>query len=106
MSPCRTPRSERKTRDRTWAWATLDRTGRHRTELGVDMQVGVVFPQNEIGADASAVRAYGEHVEGLGFTRLRVYDQVVGADPKIHIDWEAAGCSGFANYCCTSSLQR
>jgi probable F420-dependent oxidoreductase len=51
------------------------------------MQIGVVFPQTEIGADAGAVRAYGEQVEGLGFAHLLAYDHVVGADPKIHVGW-------------------
>jgi probable F420-dependent oxidoreductase len=51
------------------------------------MRIGVVFPQTEIGADAGAVRAYAEHVEGLGFTHLLAYDHVVGADPKIHVGW-------------------
>ena len=52
------------------------------------MRIGVVFPQNEIGADAGAVRAYAEHVEGLGFTHLLAYDHVVGANPEIHIGWD------------------
>jgi probable F420-dependent oxidoreductase len=52
------------------------------------MRIGVVFPQTEIGADAGAVRAYAEHVEGLGFTHLLAYDHVVGADPKIHVGWD------------------
>lgn len=52
------------------------------------MRIGVVFPQTEIGADAGAVRAYAERVEGLGFTHLLAYDHVVGADPKIHVDWD------------------
>jgi alkanesulfonate monooxygenase SsuD/methylene tetrahydromethanopterin reductase-like flavin-dependent oxidoreductase (luciferase family) len=52
------------------------------------MRVGVVFPQTEIGADAGAVRAYAERVEGLGFTHLLAYDHVVGADPKIHVGWD------------------
>ena len=51
------------------------------------MRIGVVFPQTEIGADAGAVRAYAEHVEGLGFTHLLAYDHVVGADPTIHAGW-------------------
>jgi probable F420-dependent oxidoreductase len=55
---------------------------------GVDMRIGVVFPQTEIGPDAGAVRAYGEHVEGLGFAHLLAYDHVVGADPKIHVGWD------------------
>jgi probable F420-dependent oxidoreductase len=52
------------------------------------MRIGVVFPQTEIGADAGAVRAYAEHVEGLGFAHLLAYDHVVGADPTIHLGWD------------------
>lgn len=51
------------------------------------MRIGVVFPQTEIGADAGAVRAYAEHVEGLRFAHLLAYDHVVGADPNIHVGW-------------------
>ena len=51
------------------------------------MRIGVVFPQTEIGADAGAVRAYAEHVEGLGFAHLLAYDHVVGADPTVHKNW-------------------
>jgi probable F420-dependent oxidoreductase len=75
MSPCLSVRNGRKTRDRD-------------VNKGVDMRIGVVFPQTEIGADAGAVRAYAEHVEGLGFAHLLAYDHVVGADPKIHIGWD------------------
>jgi probable F420-dependent oxidoreductase len=52
------------------------------------MRIGVVFPQTEIGADAGAVRAYAETVEGLAFTHLLAYDHVVGADPKVHPGWD------------------
>ena len=48
------------------------------------MQIGVVFPQTEIGADPGGVRAYGEAVEELGFEHLLVYDHVLGADPAGH----------------------
>ena len=48
------------------------------------MRIGVVFPQTELGGDASAVRAYGQHVEELGFTHLLAYDHVAGADPAVH----------------------
>jgi probable F420-dependent oxidoreductase len=48
------------------------------------VKIGVVFPQTEIGADAGAVRAYGQGVEELGFTHLLAYDHVVGADPAVH----------------------
>jgi probable F420-dependent oxidoreductase len=51
------------------------------------MRIGVVFPQTEIGADVGAVRAYAEHVEGLGYAHLLAYDHVVGADTAVHTDW-------------------
>lgn len=52
------------------------------------MRLGVVFPQTEIGGDVGAVRAYAEHVEGLGYTHLLAYDHVVGADPTVHANWK------------------
>jgi probable F420-dependent oxidoreductase len=51
------------------------------------MRIGVVLPQTEIGADAGAIRAYGQRVEELGFSHVLAYDHVVGADPKVHTDW-------------------
>jgi probable F420-dependent oxidoreductase len=51
------------------------------------MQIGVVFPQTEIGADRGAIRAYTERVEELGFAHLLAYDHVVGADPQVHKPW-------------------
>jgi probable F420-dependent oxidoreductase len=51
------------------------------------MQIGVVFPQTEIGPDAGAVRAYGEGAEQLGFRHLLAYDHVLGADPAVHQGW-------------------
>src|ERR1700694_1339614 len=51
------------------------------------MRIGVVFPQTELGGDASAVRHYGQRVEELGFTHLLAYDHVVGADPAVHVGW-------------------
>ncbi|MGX9789073.1 LLM class F420-dependent oxidoreductase [Mycobacterium sp. MMS18-G62] len=51
------------------------------------MRIGAVFPQTELGGDASAVRAYGQRVEELGFSHLLAYDHVVGADPAVHTGW-------------------
>ena len=51
------------------------------------MQIGVVFPQSEMGADPGAVRAYGRRVEELGFRHVLAYDHVVGADPAVHEGW-------------------
>ncbi|ORB72423.1 LLM class F420-dependent oxidoreductase [Mycobacterium scrofulaceum] len=52
------------------------------------MRIGVVFPQTELGGDPAVVRAYGEGVEGLGFTHILAYDHVVGADPTVHRGWD------------------
>jgi len=51
------------------------------------VNIGVVFPQTEIGADRGAVRAYGQRVEELGFTHILAYDHVVGADPAVLQPW-------------------
>jgi probable F420-dependent oxidoreductase len=51
------------------------------------MQIGVVFPQTEIGADVGAVRAYAQRVEQLGYAHVLAYDHVVGADPAVHKGW-------------------
>lgn len=47
----------------------------------------MVFPQTELGGDVGAVRAYGQAVEGLGYTHLLAYDHVLGADPAVHAPW-------------------
>ncbi|PZG23110.1 LLM class F420-dependent oxidoreductase [Nonomuraea aridisoli] len=52
------------------------------------MQIGVVFPQTEMGGDVGAVRAYGQRVEELGFRHLIAFDHVVGADPAVHKGWQ------------------
>jgi len=51
------------------------------------MQIGVVFPQTEIGADVSDVRRYALRVEELGFAHLLAYDHVLGADMRVHENW-------------------
>ncbi|MGP8060468.1 MAG: LLM class F420-dependent oxidoreductase [Acidimicrobiales bacterium] len=51
------------------------------------MQIGVVFPQTEIGADPGGLRAYAEAADGLGYRHLVAYDHVLGADRSVHPDW-------------------
>jgi probable F420-dependent oxidoreductase len=51
------------------------------------MQVGVVFPQTEVGGSAADVRAYGLAIEQLGFAHVLAYDHVLGADPAVHKPW-------------------
>lgn len=45
------------------------------------MQLGVVFPQLEIGDDPADVRAYAVAAERAGFGHLACFDHVVGAHP-------------------------
>lgn len=52
------------------------------------MQIGVVFPQTEIGRLGVAdLRRYAATVEDLGFAHLLAYDHVLGADPRVHTPW-------------------
>lgn len=51
------------------------------------MQVGVVFPQTELGADPGAVRHYAQGAAELGFAHLLTYDHVLGADPAAYQGW-------------------
>ncbi len=50
------------------------------------MEIGVVFPQTELGGDRGAVRAYGQAASDLGFAHLAAYDHVLGADTAVHGD--------------------
>ena len=52
------------------------------------MQLGVVFPQTELGGDVGAVRAYVQGVEQLGYRHVLAYDHVLGADPQVHAPWK------------------
>ena len=50
------------------------------------MQIGVVFPQLEIGNDSVAIRDYAQAAESLGYDHLLVYDHVLGANRETH-EW-------------------
>ena len=52
------------------------------------MQIGVIFPQTEIGPDPAGVRAYAQAVQDMGFQHLEIFDHVLGADPAGHPGWE------------------
>ncbi len=52
------------------------------------MQVGVTFPQTEIGADPVVIRDYAQAVQGLGYKHLVVFDHVLGADPTNRPGWQ------------------
>jgi probable F420-dependent oxidoreductase len=51
------------------------------------VQVGVTFPQSEIGADPKAIRDYAQAAEDLGYEHLLAYDHVLGADPSNREIW-------------------
>jgi hypothetical protein len=68
------------------------------------MQVGVVFPQTELGGDVGAVRAYGEQVEALGYRHILAFDHVVGADPLVHTGWNGPYDVHTSPWCCSASL--
>ncbi|HLZ81192.1 MAG TPA: LLM class F420-dependent oxidoreductase [Ktedonobacteraceae bacterium] len=51
------------------------------------MHIGVTFPQNEIGADPSAIRDYAQAAQALGYNHLVVFDHVLGADPTHRPGW-------------------
>ena len=50
-------------------------------------EIGIVFPQTEIGADPVAIKDFAQAVEDLGFDKLLAYDHVVGADVSNRPDW-------------------
>lgn len=52
------------------------------------MQLGVIFPQTEIGADPKAVRDFVQAAEGMGYAHLIVFDHVLGADVAHHPGWQ------------------
>jgi probable F420-dependent oxidoreductase len=49
----------------------------------MDIKVGAVYPQIELGGDPDAVRTIGDGAEALGFDHLLAYDHVLGA---VHAD--------------------
>jgi probable F420-dependent oxidoreductase len=51
------------------------------------VQIGVVFPQTDIGTDPVVIRAYAAAVEELGYAHILAYDHVVGADPAARPGW-------------------
>src|ERR687893_2368452 len=60
---------------------------RNGSERRLSVQVGVTFPQAEIGADPKAIRDYAQAAEDLGYEHLLAYDHVLGADPSNREGW-------------------
>jgi probable F420-dependent oxidoreductase len=47
------------------------------------MDIGVIFPQTEVGGDHGAVRAIGQAADELGYRHLAAYDHVLGGDTTV-----------------------
>ena len=52
------------------------------------MQLGVVFPQLDIGADPVAVRDYAQAAEALGYSHILAFDHVIGVNPASRPGWK------------------
>jgi probable F420-dependent oxidoreductase len=53
----------------------------------LSVQVGVTFPQSEIGTDPEIIRDYAQAAEDLGYEHLLAYDHVLGADSSNREGW-------------------
>ena len=51
------------------------------------MQIGVVFPQTEIGSDPNIIKDYAQTAEQLCFRHVLAYDHVIGGNPANRPDW-------------------
>jgi probable F420-dependent oxidoreductase len=58
-----------------------------RSEMIGPVQLGVVFPQTEIGPDPGAVRELAQAAEEIGYRHLLAYDHVLGADVSQRPGW-------------------
>ena len=58
------------------------------------MQLGVIFPQTEIGADPKAVRDFAQAAEELGYAHVIVFDHVLGADTTHYRNWQGPYAQG------------
>ncbi len=50
-------------------------------------RIGAVLPQNELGGDPGAVRAWVQAATDLGYDHISGFDHVIGADPQVHTGW-------------------
>ena len=51
------------------------------------MQIGVTFPQTEIGNDPDLIKRFARTAEESGFSFVMPYDHVIGADVSTRTDW-------------------
>jgi probable F420-dependent oxidoreductase len=53
----------------------------------LEMNLGVVFPQTEIGDDPVKVRDYAQAAEALGYDHMLCFEHVLGANPESRPGW-------------------
>jgi probable F420-dependent oxidoreductase len=44
------------------------------------LQIGIVYPHHDVGTDPEAIATFVQSAEQIGFSHLRVYDHVLGAE--------------------------
>jgi Luciferase-like monooxygenase len=65
----------------------LDHNIGHRRAPDSALRIGAVFPQNEVGNDPGAIRAWAQTVEQLGYSHILAYDHVLGAGTSTRPGW-------------------
>src|SRR3984885_2716373 len=55
--------------------------------MSAQLRIGAVLPQNELGSDPGAVRAWVQAATELGYDHISGFDHVIGADPRVHTGW-------------------
>src|SRR3954468_24250108 len=58
-----------------------------RAPYGNSVQLGVTFPQTEIGPDPDTIVRFGRIAEESGYDFIAAYDHVLGADTAGRPDW-------------------
>jgi probable F420-dependent oxidoreductase len=51
-------------------------------------RIGAVFPTREVGADPVVIRDFAQAIEGMGYSHLTAYDQVIGANHASRPGWK------------------
>jgi len=57
------------------------------------MRIGLIYPHFEFGSDPSAIRAYAQSAESLGFAHIGADDHIIGPNPN-----RPGGWSGWVTY--------
>jgi probable F420-dependent oxidoreductase len=52
------------------------------------VQVGIIFPQFEIGADPAVIREFAQKAESVGYSHLLAYEHVLGANIEQRSGWQ------------------